>query len=114
MHKRFDNTQQWLDFDRDHLWHPYTSMDSPLPCYPVVATQGAYVELANGQQLLDGMSSWWSAIHGYNNPRIAQAVAEQLKIMPHFMFGGAAHSGCLLYTSPSPRDKRQSRMPSSA
>ena len=68
-------------------------MDSPLPCYPVVATQGAYVELANGQQLLDGMSSWWSAIHGYNNPRIAQAVAEQLKIMPHFMFGGAAHSG---------------------
>lgn len=68
-------------------------MHSPLPCYPVVATQGAYVELANGQKLLDGMSSWWSAIHGYNNPVIADALTAQLKVMPHFMFGGAAHSG---------------------
>lgn len=81
-----------LEFDRAHLWHPYTSAVAPLPCHAVARTDGCRIHLADGRVLVDAMASWWSAIHGYNHPRLVEAARRQLDTMPHVMFGGLTHA----------------------
>ena len=85
------NNEQLIALDQQHVWHPYASMDNPPPAYPVVGAHGVRLHLADGRQLIDGMASWWCAIHGYNHPYINAAMQVQMNDMSHVMFGGITH-----------------------
>ena len=84
-----------LDLDAAHVWHPYSGVEPAYPLFPVVGASGVALELADGRQLLDGMSSWWSAIHGYRHPHMDAALKAQIDTMSHVMFGGLTHPGAV-------------------
>jgi len=86
-----NSVQNLIAQDRKLLWHPYSAIGADLPIFPVKSAQGVRIKLLDGRELIDGMSSWWSAIHGYNHPSINQSLSEQLQSMAHVMFGGLTH-----------------------
>jgi adenosylmethionine---8-amino-7-oxononanoate aminotransferase len=105
-----ENLAALLAFDREHVWHPYGPLPGALAPLPVVSAQGVRLKLADGRELIDGMSSWWCAIHGYRHPALDGAVTEQLQRMAHVMFGGLTHepgvrlAERLLALAPDPLD----------
>ena len=97
-----------LEYDRKHLWHPYTSIEDPLPVIEVISAEGVRLNLADGRELIDGMSSWWAVIHGYNHPVLIDAIKKQADQLCHVMFGGITHRPAvelgelLVKTTPEP------------
>ena len=85
-------TTQDLNFDAQNIWHPYTNLKHPTPVFGVESADGVYLTLSNGQRVVDGMSSWWSTIHGYNHPVLNKAIDTQVKKVSHVMFGGLTHA----------------------
>jgi adenosylmethionine---8-amino-7-oxononanoate aminotransferase len=84
--------ERLLALDRERVWHPYGAVPPAPPApLPVVGARGVRIELADGRELIDGMASWWCAIHGYRHPALDRAVREQLERMAHVMFGGLTH-----------------------
>ncbi len=100
-----------LDFDKNHLWHPYTSTTNPLPCQPVASASGVTLTFEDSSQAIDGMASWWSAIHGYNVAVLKDALINQTSKMAHVVFGGLTHepdiemSKKLIQITPEPQQK---------
>ena len=86
-----EDNRSLLEFDGQHIWHPYTSMTDPLPTREVVGAEGVRLKMADGRELIDGMSSWWCVIHGYNHSVLNRAISVQLEKMAHVMFGGLTH-----------------------
>lgn len=105
------NTSQIHGIDRQHIWHPYASVTRPIPAYHVTGASGVKLRLSDGRELIDGMASWWCAIHGYNHPRLNDAVTDQLTKMAHVMFGGIVHEPAarlaanLVNLTPRPLDR---------
>ncbi len=89
MNKLADSS--WLDFEQQHVWHPYAALQGTLPALPVRSAEGVHILLEDGRRLIDGMASWWSVIHGYNHPVLNAAAKQQLDQMSHVMFGGLTH-----------------------
>jgi adenosylmethionine---8-amino-7-oxononanoate aminotransferase len=89
------DAERWLAFDRQHVWHPYAKMPSAEPRYLVTGSEGVYLELADGRRLIDGVSSWWTAILGHRHPELIRAAQTQLERLPHVMFGGLTHEPAL-------------------
>ncbi len=100
-----------LDFDNEHIWHPYASLPNEVKPHLVKSAKGVYLTLADDIKVIDGMSSWWSAIHGYNHPKLNKAITKQVKKMSHVMFGGLTHKPAiklvktLIKITPSNLDK---------
>lgn len=91
MHPEFRSAVNWVNQDKDYVWHPYSAMGSEQPVFPVQSAKGVRIKLQDGRQLIDGMSSWWCAVHGYNHPRLNRSIQDQLQSMAHIMFGGLTH-----------------------
>lgn len=89
-------TSQISNIDQQHIWHPYSSLTNPIPAYHVESASGVRLKLADGRELIDGMASWWSAIHGYNHPILNKALKDQVDTMSHVMFGGIIHEPAAL------------------
>ncbi len=106
-----NNYTDLLAFDRDAIWHPYTSMLSPLPSYLIEKAEGVNITLATGEILIDGMASWWAVIHGYNHPVMNKALLDQSQDFSHVMFGGLTHQPAitlcqkLIELTPAPLNK---------
>ncbi|MDG1080880.1 MAG: adenosylmethionine--8-amino-7-oxononanoate transaminase [Porticoccaceae bacterium] len=90
--KTAQQNAELLQKDQQFVWHPYSSLSAPIPAYEVVSASGVYLKLADGRELIDGMSSWWCTIHGYNHPVLNQAAKDQIDRVSHVMFGGITHA----------------------
>ena len=92
-------TEDIREIDQKNTWHPYSAMHPDMPIYPVKSANGVRLTLADGRELIDGMSSWWCVIHGYNHPVINQALEQQIHKVSHVMFGGLTHEPAAQLTS---------------
>lgn len=90
-----DTQPDWYTQGLDHVWLPYTQMKTARPPLAAVSTEGVRIHLADGRTLIDGIASWWTAVHGYNHPHILKALSDQMAAMPHMMFGGLVHAPAL-------------------